>query len=94
VEKENAPILQISGPPVARRVDRWTHAIPQYNLGHGEVLRSLREEITRFPGLFLTGSYFDGPAVPACIDHALRTAATVHESMSTALSAAARGAAR
>jgi oxygen-dependent protoporphyrinogen oxidase len=86
VESENAQILQISGAPLARRVDRWTHAIPQYNLGHAEVLRGLREEVARFPGLFLTGSYFDGPAVPACIDHALRTAGTVP--------AAARGAAR
>lgn len=94
VERENAPILRISGAPVSRRVDRWTHAIPQYNLGHGEVLRNLREEISRFPGLFLTGSYFDGPAVPACIDHALRTAATVYESESSSSAAAARSAAR
>ena len=94
VEAENAQILQISGAPLARRVDRWTDAIPQYNLGHAEVLRGLREEIARFPGLFLTGSYFDGPAVPACIDHALRTAATVQESISSTLPAGARGAAR
>jgi len=94
VEAENTQILQISGVPVARRVDRWTHAIPQYNLGHADVLRRLREELARFPGLFLTGSYFDGPAVPACIDHALRTAAAVHESASSALPGAAKGAAR
>jgi oxygen-dependent protoporphyrinogen oxidase len=92
VEKENAEILQIAGPPVTHLVHRWTHAIPQYNLGHSQILAGLREEAARFPGLFLTGSYLEGPSVPACIDHATKTAKAAHEHNSTVHPGLARGA--
>lgn len=92
VEKENAEILQISGAPATRMVHRWTHAIPQYNVGHTQVLAGLREEVMRFPGLFFTGSYFEGPSVPACINHATKTAKVAHEHNSTIQPGLARGA--
>jgi oxygen-dependent protoporphyrinogen oxidase len=92
VEKENSEILQISGPPVTRMVHRWAHAIPQYNIGHSQILAGLREEIARFPGLFLTGSYLGGPSVPACIDHATKTAKTADEHNSSVQPGLARGA--
>lgn len=77
-EGEIARVLGIDGPPVTRRVHKYPRAIPQYNLGHGELLRTVREEIARIPGLFLTGSYFDGPAIAACIEHATKTAQAAH----------------
>jgi len=78
VEREIAGVLGIAGPPVTRRVQKYARAIPQYNLGHGEVLRTIREEIAKFPGLFLTGSYFEGPAIAACVEHATKTARVTH----------------
>jgi oxygen-dependent protoporphyrinogen oxidase len=94
VEKENAEILQISGPPATRMAHRWIHAIPQYNLGHSQILAGLREEVARFPGLFLTGSYLEGPSVPACIDHATKTAKSAHEHITSVQPGLARGASR
>lgn len=92
VEAENAQILQISGAPVTHLVHRWPQAIAQYNLGHAEVVSGLRDEVARFPGLFLTGSYLEGPSIPACIEHALKTATTVHEHANSIQPGLARGA--
>ena len=79
VEKEIAGVLGISGPPVTRRVQKFARAIPQYNLGHGDLLRAVRAELPQFPGLFLTGSYFEGPAIAACVEHAAKTAQAVSD---------------
>jgi len=74
VEKENAQVLRITGSPAARAVHRYSRALPQYNLGHSGIMAALRVELARFPGLFLTGNYLEGPAIGACVDHAFRVA--------------------
>ena len=76
-EVEN--VLRISGPPVTRIVRRYARALPQYNLGHGQTIAALREACARVPGLFLTGNYFDGPAIGACVEHAFGVAQSVSE---------------
>eukprot|EP00934_Nitzschia_sp_Nitz4_P006976 Nitzschia sp. Nitz4//scaffold194_size40385//5781//7469//NITZ4_007525-RA/size40385-processed-gene-0.1-mRNA-1//1//CDS//3329540319//6966//frame0 len=49
-------------------------AIPQYELGHGEILRQLEEAEAKVPGLWVCGSYRTGVAFPDCVnfgyDHA------------------------
>jgi len=74
VEKENAQVLRIVGSPVTHAVHRYPRALPQYNLGHNQILAALRKELTQLPGLFLTGNYLEGPAIGACVDHAFRIA--------------------
>ncbi len=72
--EEVARVLRISGPPVTRLVQRYARALPQYNLGHSQTIAALRELCAAVPGLFLTGNYFEGPAIGACVEQALRTA--------------------
>jgi oxygen-dependent protoporphyrinogen oxidase len=67
VESELRRILGVFGAPRARFAQRWTQAIPQYNLGHAELVRDVRSALAAVPGLFLTGSYLEGPAVGACV---------------------------
>lgn len=74
VEPEVARMLHIEGPPVERIVRRYPYALPQYNLGHSEILREARAELARFPGLFLTGNFLEGPSVANCVEQAFRTA--------------------
>jgi oxygen-dependent protoporphyrinogen oxidase len=67
VESELRRILGVFGAPRARFAQRWAQAIPQYNLGHADLIRKVRAALPSMPGLFLAGSYLEGPAVGACV---------------------------
>lgn len=71
---ENARVLGITGVPVVHRLHRFMHAIPQYNLGHGEILGHIRAALAPHLGLFLTGNYLQGPSIGACVETAFATA--------------------
>ncbi len=77
VQQELASIMGISGAPVATHVTRWARALPQYNLGHAQVVTELRELCTMTPGVFLTGNYLRGPSLGACVEEAGSTAESV-----------------
>jgi oxygen-dependent protoporphyrinogen oxidase len=79
--RDNAKILQISGPPVAQKVWKWNRALPQYNLGHGHIVESLRAVQRETPGLFLAGNYLEGPAVGKCVENGYKTADAVEASL-------------
>jgi len=74
VESELRRILGVFGAPRSRFAQRWAQAIPQYNLGHAELVRKVRGAVEGVPGLFLAGSYLEGPAVGACVAAANRAA--------------------
>ncbi|HWZ55015.1 MAG TPA: protoporphyrinogen oxidase [Verrucomicrobiae bacterium] len=74
VGSEVASVLGITGSPVAAHVHRYVRAIPQYNLGHTEIVKSLEAQIAAIPGLFLAGNYLSGPSIGACVEQAFRTA--------------------
>ncbi|MFZ0634310.1 MAG: protoporphyrinogen oxidase [Candidatus Acidiferrales bacterium] len=77
VESEIGKVLQISGAPVERRVWRYARALPQYNLGHQQIIEVVRAEAAKLPGLFLVGNYLDGPSIGDCVLLSDRTAETV-----------------
>jgi len=81
-DREVARVLRISGPPVTRVFKRWPRALPQYNLGHSQMLAALRQETARVPGLFLTGNYLVGPSIAQCAEQALSTAQAVQQYLS------------
>ncbi|MBI3661707.1 MAG: protoporphyrinogen oxidase [Acidobacteria bacterium] len=78
-EGEVARVLRISGAPVSRMMQRWERALPQYNLGHGNTIVALEQELRRFPGFFLAGNYLSGASVGCCAEQAVKTAGEVHE---------------
>jgi oxygen-dependent protoporphyrinogen oxidase len=86
-EREGAQVLRINGAPVSRMVRRWTRALPQYNLGHGKIVTGLEQELRRFPGLFLAGSYLSGASVGSCAEQAVKTAEAVQAYLSAQESA-------
>jgi oxygen-dependent protoporphyrinogen oxidase len=91
VEKENAQALRITGSPAGRAVHRYSRALPQYNLGHTAIMAALRVELARFPGLFLTGNYLEGPAIGACVEQAFRTAASARAYLESNYKPSGRG---
>ena len=76
VESEISRIFEISGPPVEHHLWRHPKALPQYNLGHGHIVESVREEINQTPGIFLAGNYLEGPSFGHCVERSNATAAT------------------
>jgi protoporphyrinogen/coproporphyrinogen III oxidase len=75
---ELARVLGITGKPVATNVHRYARALPQYNLGHTQIVKSLEGLTGAMPGLFLAGNYLSGPSIGACVEQANRTAEAVH----------------
>ncbi|MGH9175648.1 MAG: protoporphyrinogen oxidase, partial [Vicinamibacterales bacterium] len=69
-----ATVLDISGEPELARVYRWPHATPQYQVGHLARVREIDDRLSRFSGLYLTGSGYRGTGIPDCIADARATA--------------------
>lgn len=72
--REFSDLLGTKGEPVLARVRQWPRGLPQYRIGHRALVATLNGISERQPGLFLTGNYFDGISVAACVTHACRTA--------------------
>ncbi|MFI8259408.1 protoporphyrinogen oxidase [Streptomyces sp. NPDC085665] len=62
------------GEPVAARVTRWDHGLPQYAVGHHARVSRIREATSKLPGLAVCGAAYEGVGVAACVATA-RTAA-------------------
>jgi oxygen-dependent protoporphyrinogen oxidase len=74
VHEELSALVGATSPPVWIDVTRWTHAIPQYNLGHADRVRPLEDAERARPGLFFCASYRGGVSVGDCIKSAHATA--------------------
>ena len=74
---ELSRVLGLRGSPVVQHVSRWERALPQYNLGHAGIVRTLRELCAGNPGVFLAGNYLGGPSMGACVEQANKIAEEV-----------------
>lgn len=59
--------LGITAPPLFSRVFRWEKAMPQYNLGHPQVIAHIQTRLEAHPGLALAGNAYHGIGLPDCI---------------------------
>jgi protoporphyrinogen/coproporphyrinogen III oxidase len=73
-ETELGKLLGITGTPIARHVHRWPGVMPQYEVGHGELVASIEAAAHAIPGLEIAGNAYHGVGVPQCI-HSGETAA-------------------
>ncbi len=62
--------MQLSGKLVYWNVTRWKRAIPQYELGHLQIIESLQRFEQNNPGLFLCSNYKGGISVGDCVKNA------------------------
>ena len=72
------------GEPLWTNITRWTHAIPQYNLGHRERLRPVEDAERALPGLYFCANYRGGVSVGDCIKSAHAMAETVARHLGSA----------
>jgi oxygen-dependent protoporphyrinogen oxidase len=68
--EELAMTLGVTAPPRLVRVSRWTHGIPQYNLGHLARLERMEARLAKLPGLHLTGNALRGVGMNDCVREA------------------------
>src|SRR4029453_6826562 len=51
-------------------VNRWGGALPQYQIGHRDLVTQLRSEVAGRPGLAVAGAALDGVGIAACLGSA------------------------
>jgi oxygen-dependent protoporphyrinogen oxidase len=68
---------------VEATVSRWGGGLPQYPVGHRDLVARLRAEIAGVPGLAVSGAALDGLGIPACLASAQKAvkALTAHSGM-------------
>jgi oxygen-dependent protoporphyrinogen oxidase len=59
--------LGITADPLLSRVFLWDKAMPQYNLGHPQILERIDTALEKYPGLALAGNGYRGIGIPDCI---------------------------
>ncbi|MCW3813286.1 protoporphyrinogen oxidase [Micromonospora sp. DR5-3] len=87
VHRELSKVLGTPLPaPVARHVQRWGGALPQYTPGHGARVAAVRARLrAAHPTLALAGAGYDGVGIPVCV----RSGETAAEEIITALGGSA-----
>ncbi len=63
-------LIGVRGEPVYTRISRWDRAIPQYNLGHGRVVRAMERFEENYRGAFFCSNFKGGIAVGDCVESA------------------------
>lgn len=74
-----APILGLRALPLMSHVQRWSRAIPQYELGHLECMDNLDQAMQKLEGLTIRANWRDGVSLSDAIRNGMRVALTLHE---------------
>jgi len=67
VRGELGSLLGASGEPLLIEVARHPRAMPQYTLGHLELVEAIRLRASRHSRLILAGNAFHGVGIPDCV---------------------------
>ena len=78
VEAENAAVLGITGAPIDRMIWKYSRALPQYNVGHAQRVKDIREALLKSSGFFLAGNYLAGRSIGDCVESGFQAADLLH----------------
>ena len=67
VTKELEQLLSIRGQPVFDHIHRWPPVMPQYHVGHCELVEQIHAKTAKISGLELAGNWDAGIGIPHCI---------------------------
>jgi len=67
VRADLAELTGITAAPVDVAVTRWGGGLPQYGVGHLDVVRGIEQAVADVPGLAVAGATLHGVGIPACI---------------------------
>jgi oxygen-dependent protoporphyrinogen oxidase len=60
-------MVGIEAKPLSAHVFRWAQAMPQYVIGHRDRVKAIRQRLTAYQGLYVTGAAYEGLGIPDCI---------------------------
>jgi oxygen-dependent protoporphyrinogen oxidase len=66
IKREMYELLQISGEPELEVVSHWPRTMPQYHIGHLELIAEVNTLAAAVPDIALAGNVFDGVGIPSC----------------------------
>ena len=67
VNEELGQLLKISGAPIFEQIVRWPRAMPQYHVGHLDLVAEIERRAAQHDGLALAGNAYRGVGVPQCV---------------------------
>lgn len=59
--------LGVSEEPILRHVTRYPRSMPQYRVGHRDLVKKIESRLEKFSGLAMAGNAFYGVGIPDCI---------------------------
>ena len=64
---ELSPLLRIQGEPCYSNIAHWPGTMPQYHVGHKELVARIEARAAAIPQLALAGNAYHGVGIPDCI---------------------------
>ncbi len=80
VQSELEEILGVTWKPDFTIIARWMRSMPQYHVGHLELVAAIEKELAAFPRLALAGNSLYGVGLPDCIHSGEQAAERVYAS--------------
>jgi oxygen-dependent protoporphyrinogen oxidase len=72
VRADLAELTGVTAAPVDSVVQRWGGGLPQYGVGHLDVVAGIERAVAELPGLAVAGAALHGVGLPGCVDSAER----------------------
>ncbi|MBT4691982.1 MAG: protoporphyrinogen oxidase [Planctomycetaceae bacterium] len=63
-------LLGVNGKPIFTQVARWESKMPQYHVGHVQLVDKIELELSKTPNLEIAGNAYRGVGIPLCIRNA------------------------
>jgi oxygen-dependent protoporphyrinogen oxidase len=60
-------LIGAQGSPIFSDISRWPHSMPQYHLGHCELVARIEQAAANWPNFALAGNAYHGVGIPNCI---------------------------
>ncbi len=67
---ELAKLLDIDGQPLYSSMARWPRSMPQYHVGHKQLVARIEHRMAHIAGIELAGNAYRGVGIPDCINYA------------------------
>lgn len=79
-ERELGQILGISGAPEQVRIYRWHRGIPQFKIGHSQIMADIESLLKKLPGFYFTGNAYYGIGLNDCVKQSFKVASAITQS--------------
>jgi len=70
VSEELNELLGLAGQPIFREIIRWRGAMPQYHVGHLDLVEKIESQTAELDNLELAGNAYRGVGIPFCVHSA------------------------